>query len=565
MADRFIDKTLGSDAAAGTEGAPWETLDKLRLSMAVGDTAFLKRGEIWTGEQLKITLVTPADEGDRMIFDAYGEGADPIVAPGEDVSTTITAVSAYEADEADRTTITAAGGGFTGSTNKFLLFATDDTNGVIKSVVSDTECRVKGDFSGATVTQLGKVYSLNALSIGNRSYMTFQGIRFTDCIGCNLGSGTAVKFLSNLIDNIYTASAGFIVEANMTDAGSSVDGNTIQNCPAGIAAIGGTGGQNFPVSNNLIDDVDADGIKFPSGIGLTIDGNTIGNGRVGEEGSQGHQDGIVIGPIASNCTIRNNTVFDMTQLIYFPVKDDASGSLTGIRVYGNVCYIKSGFGGTDAPGIFLDGRRATVEMSDIDIFSNSFGDLGGDIPPIQVLGAAGGTYADINVRNTAAWTDRTVSTTEVVTDANTQAAVDVDYSKTGGFGKYTTDGNGANSESGIANPFNGYGGKDGSTFDFTIDAESDLNNSGDPSLSSNVTVPATFEDIDGTTRAKSGETDVGAYEQAGEGPEEAVGGPYDTAAGELYMAGAATGEEYSAGMVTRQIHTAGVAAGEVNT
>jgi len=558
VASYYIDATLGDDAADGSIGTPWQTLDKIRLSVSPGDTVYLKKGETWTGEQIKITLVTPTQESERITIDAYGSGADPIVTTSFDNSVDITSISAYEADEAGRTTLTATGGGFTGSENKSVYFKADGIVGAVKTVLSDTQATVQGDFSTATQTQAGWLYSLPCLVLSNKSYITIQNIRFTDSLNCPLGTGTAVKFVGNTVDNMR-APGGYLVEAGMTDADSLIDSNTVQNSPACVAAIGGASCQNLTCSNNTIDDVDGDGIKFPTNTAVVISGNTVGNARNGEIGSQGHQDGIVVWP-STNCVVKNNTIFDHTQLVYVGL-NASGGTVSGLRVYGNVGYITSGWTGGTAPFILLDGRNDAATMTDIDIFSNTCGDLGGDIAPIQIYGNAAGTYSDIVVRNNACWTDRTVTAAEVDTDANTQAAVDVDYDLVGGYAAYTTGGNGANTLSGQSDPFDGYGGKDGATFDFTISGGSALNNAGDPALTTAVAVPTTFTDIDGTTRTKDG-GDIGAYETTSA---VATGGPFDVAAGEIYVAGPKLSEVYVAGTRTQEVYTPRVVIGEVNS
>jgi len=73
-------KNGGSDAAAGTSDATaWETITKvnsIQSSLVPGDNILFKRGDTFIGT---ITANKSGTLSDRIIYGAYGEGADPII------------------------------------------------------------------------------------------------------------------------------------------------------------------------------------------------------------------------------------------------------------------------------------------------------------------------------------------------------------------------------------------------------------------------------------------------------------------------------------------------------
>ena len=81
----YVDATSGSDAAAGTEAAPWQTISKVvSTTLVAGDTVLFKRGEVWR-EQL-----VPDESGTQVnpiTFGAYGNGAKPKIL-GSQLTTT---------------------------------------------------------------------------------------------------------------------------------------------------------------------------------------------------------------------------------------------------------------------------------------------------------------------------------------------------------------------------------------------------------------------------------------------------------------------------------------------
>jgi hypothetical protein len=82
MSTYYIDATLGSDAAAGTQAAPWQTVAKVnQTTLNPGDTVYFKRGEVW---REKLRLMLAGTESSPITFSAYGTGDLPIIS-GADV------------------------------------------------------------------------------------------------------------------------------------------------------------------------------------------------------------------------------------------------------------------------------------------------------------------------------------------------------------------------------------------------------------------------------------------------------------------------------------------------
>jgi len=72
----YIDNTLGSDLNDGySPSRAWKTLSKINSeSLGPGDTALLKRGEVWIEN---LTITTSGNSSDKLLIDAYGSGERP--------------------------------------------------------------------------------------------------------------------------------------------------------------------------------------------------------------------------------------------------------------------------------------------------------------------------------------------------------------------------------------------------------------------------------------------------------------------------------------------------------
>lgn len=528
MADCYVSSSIGSDAYDGLSGTddgggvgPKATLAAAPGVVTTGGSVRLKRDDTWTGEQ--ITLAggpTPTQESERITFEPYDSGAAPIISPQHNSTIVITSVGAYNAGS-DHTPITASGGGFTGHVGETLYFPTGDNGSIIKgSGATDTVVNIVGDFSAAA-TQTAKFYTTaeQFVNLATRDYITIQNLAFDDGHSIPLGNGPATKFLNNVCTNMRGANGTFI-ETTATDAATEISGNTINQCVRCVGAIGGSAMQNLTISNNSITDVDGDAIVAHDNVSVKIHGNTCGDVARTRLGSEGHGDAIVVTG-STDCEVYNNKIYDYTQGIYVGANAEQSDT-TGLVLWGNHGYVTAGWGGGTMPLIMIDvafNSGPSKSTADVEIFWNTCGDLGGAQSPVvlKTTGAQGtGEITAVVGRNNAFWTDE--ATPGAAWSVGAQVtSIDVDYNKYGGWTAYTTGGNDANSTAGIANPFVGYGGKDGSTFDFTIGSGSVLNDSGDPALTTSISsVPASPLDPDGTARTKNS-GDIGAYEQVAAG------------------------------------------------
>ena len=91
-----------------------------------------------------------------------------------------------------------------------------------------------------------------------------------------------------------------------------------------------------------------------------------------------HQDGLDLSGTQRNMIIRNNLIYDLTQLIYFPLNDEPGDYIENIQIYGNILYTDKYWttNGSEAPGIFIDASRDDSIVRNIYIHSNTFGWVG---------------------------------------------------------------------------------------------------------------------------------------------------------------------------------------------
>src|SRR5207245_2456964 len=74
----YVDSLNGNDSNPGTQAAPWQSLTRANKQLlAPGDSLLLKRGSLWSGQQVEVTENgTPSA---RIKVDAYGSGPAPVV------------------------------------------------------------------------------------------------------------------------------------------------------------------------------------------------------------------------------------------------------------------------------------------------------------------------------------------------------------------------------------------------------------------------------------------------------------------------------------------------------
>ena len=76
----YVDATLGLDAQAGTEAAPWQTVAKVNATCVSGDIIYFKRAESWHEN-----LTMPDNS---INYGVYGTGANPFIAQLDENSKT---------------------------------------------------------------------------------------------------------------------------------------------------------------------------------------------------------------------------------------------------------------------------------------------------------------------------------------------------------------------------------------------------------------------------------------------------------------------------------------------
>lgn len=210
-----------------------------------------------------------------------------------------------------------------------------------------------------------------------------------------------------------------------------------------------------------------------------------------------HQDGFDL-LSARNVIIRYNTVFDFTQLIYFPLKDEANLYLDGAQIYGNVLYTNRYWtvNGGEAPGIFIDARRSGAIVRNVDVHSNTVGWCGYGAIWIMDdgLGMGAGQISGIKIRNNIFYqsnVDVSGPSTEVTFDYNAlyQSTLSVNA---GPNNKY------------VDPQFVNYSRYQ--SWDFHLKSTS-------PAINTGADLGVTFLDIDGQTRPLGGRLDIGAFER----------------------------------------------------
>lgn len=87
-ASYYVSNSSGNDSNAGTSSsAPWKTLAKVSAKVfAAGDTIYLKRGDVWTGETL---YARGGGQSARITVSPYGTGDRPMISPGTGIQSAI--------------------------------------------------------------------------------------------------------------------------------------------------------------------------------------------------------------------------------------------------------------------------------------------------------------------------------------------------------------------------------------------------------------------------------------------------------------------------------------------
>jgi len=342
----------------------------------------------------------------------------------------------------------------------------------------------------------------------------------------------------------YVRIEGFEIKNSIGDetiyikphAGTEVDGIEIvnnyihDNVGSGMYARGGgTYVKNFLVENNEIFSNGEDGI-FVGADGATIRANNIHyNGKDGiAVGGQNiliennklynqfhtdkHQDGLEINYLADSI-IRYNILYDFTQLIYFPLKDESGRTAENVEIYGNVLYTDRYWtvGGGEAPGIFVDARRDDCIVRNVDIHSNTIGWVG--YGAVWILANNNTDVSDIDIR------DNIFFDSGISISGSAIGQVDSDYNLFYGVSPPAYEG----SHSVIADPlFVDY--RRHEAWNFHLRSSSSAIDKGDPTLARLFSLPSPFIDLGGHVRPLDipgvgydgiGAFDIGAYEYSG--------------------------------------------------
>jgi hypothetical protein len=206
----------------------------------------------------------------------------------------------------------------------------------------------------------------------------------------------------------------------------------------------------------------------------------------------------------TNSIIRYNTFYDCTQLCYISDSVGNNTYVDGLQIYGNVFYNdKYDAAGGTTEGVFIDGRGTRYSrVNNVEIFNNTFGDLG--LASVWVFDEA---IDGVKVYNNIFWSDSidfTAGAANISSDYNLWYTAEAPAYE------------GAHSLTDTDPCFTNYSAH--SAWDLTLKAASHAIDVGDPTLNGDVTLPASFVDIAGTSRPQGDRYDIGAYERASGAP-----------------------------------------------
>lgn len=461
MATYYVreDHVSASDSNAGTDPeAPWLTISKANSTVAAGDTVNLE------GTYLKEQIFpgTTGTSGNVITYIGFLTGCTidyQDETSGSFLSAVrLTAISYVTIDDIEMTGCY-WGGAVSGS-----------AGGAATTDVTLQNCHIHDNDSLGTGTFSPGIefYNINNLTI-------------RDCTVVDNGGGE-------------TAVGG-------TDSGT------------GIAVYGNTGSDATLITGCEIARNGSDAIDYGSDAGTftdcTIELCTIHSAYKGTA----HQDGVNIQE-CNGLIFRYNIIYDFTQLFYFAGSAPSiSNDGVNVKIYGNVFY-NSGYwqftSGT-CPAIQIGALNAGSTVQNWQIFSNTFGYMGDNQGAIVINGNA--ATVGVGIDNLDAYNNVFFETAgDTPGDAWVVPAeatnVSIDYNCY--FNCTKSDETETNSLISTDPLFVQYA-RHG-TKNFHLQVGSPVISAGDPSLTSNVTVPASFLDIDGTVRVKDSGT-MGAYEK----------------------------------------------------
>ena len=496
--------------------------------------------------------------------------AQPIASPAATTTYTLTVRDSQARTASDSVNVTV--GTTTGTTYYVAKNATNASDTNPGTEASPWKTLAKGTSTaraGDTVLVKAGTYAetLRPMNSGSPgALITFRAYPGDECQGPLAGTkipGSCKVILDG------QSSRGQGVDLSRPVSYVRVDGVEIRNhTDAGITfqAWGDRGVEGIEIVNNYIHDNGGDAIDarnavntliaeneiYANGltgvtfggqfgaVGLTVHGNAIHyNGKDGVQGAGRqiiieknrlynqfhtdlHQDGMDLADV-HGIIIRQNTIFDFTQLVYI---HNLWGASDNIEVYGNVMYtnrywtVHNG----EAPGFFVDARFTSAPVSGIAVHSNTFGWVG--YGAIWIMGSTSNQITNVRVQDNIFYqsnVDIDGSAVGLVSDYNlyyvAPNAPDPENDSDGGPDSKSLivpSFEGPHSLRGVDPLFMGY--DFFSNFDFHLTAipgglRSRAIDAGNPQLGTVVTIPPVFEDIDGRTRPAGAAFDIGAYEK----------------------------------------------------
>ncbi len=249
------------------------------------------------------------------------------------------------------------------------------------------------------------------IDLAQKSFIRVEGFEIINYDGLEEGAAIAcqstfdsesanVEIINNYIhhnlatrkgNGIYcpAVQGGLIADNYITDTGNDTRGLGI-----GIRSNSGERARNVTISGNVILRMACDGMDI-GGDEIIIENNILGDSYDGDC----HQDAIEIITL-SNSIIRNNIIYDYTQLIYGGPEDGSAGEWNNIEIYGNVLFTDqywTGQGG-DAPAIWAYAATGgNGPLRNITIHSNTFGWTG--LPAIGIFGEDRSPVTGIRIYN----------------------------------------------------------------------------------------------------------------------------------------------------------------------
>lgn len=192
---------------------------------------------------------------------------------------------------------------------------------------------------------------LKGVNLNGKSYITIQGFDTPYIFVQDRYTLTSTGV--NVVGNFIHDSPEYGIEARNTKT-LSIEKNYIFNTTdGGITCRGST--DTVSIKSNVIMHTGTDGIR-PSGKNITIDSNVIGASWEGVS----HQDAIEIYNNVDGLIIKNNKIFDYTQLVYLSTYD-GDLPIKNVQVLNNEMWCdKYCLAGNDAPGVMAGGDMAPI-------------------------------------------------------------------------------------------------------------------------------------------------------------------------------------------------------------